>query len=1039
MYTGSSGLESRSVPVRAEDNKPLWNIYENFNEGVYISTIDTHELIYMNRRLRDLMGFEGHQDYRGKKCYEVIQGLAEPCPFCTNDKLSNCGFYSWVHYNPVLQQRFLLKDALFTQDGVALRIEFAAEIDQTAPLDSNSFFHHSELVNQCIRYIQQRATTPDEVIQSILEFTMQTFRCTSVASFSVSKQNSVTMEYRVINPKRAAEDYGANSDSEIVLHSELWSHMMQTGRGVALHAGDEEMLRYPVQAAITKKYGMRNMVLEPLKDNGTVIGFLGGRDIPEEQFGGFVSFAATVSFILSTMYKQREAQKKLETIGMTDLMTGSNNSNAFLLRSEQLKRQKDTAMGVVYCDIPHVNTINATLGRATGDEHIKLCYQQISKVFDPSTIYRVGGNEFVVLKCNMSEKILRQKVDRLRNLVVKAGIEMSIGMAWDEHGNIQELIRSADQAMQSDHDQQGLEHQLVHPVAREPRSALIFKEHITAEDFLDYIYEGNYCISSLLQPFTGDGTSFGVYLGDLKSSLFYVSDSMRIKFGIREQVIPHFFSVWAKRIEMDSDREKYAAYLQEIVNGQRDHLNMKYRVRDYANRLIWIRHQASVQRDEEGMPLFYTGFISWQDQEFYVDLTTGFARDISAMNLLARILEEGGQRHTVVVFTPSNIRELNEVRGRTRTDQILRKLAGDLSDQMGRDMLFFRLDGVRFLGITKYVDDQTEQEIVCNIREIIDRVYREYDIPVQESCFLSLLHYPCEMESKEFLGAAITALRMAKRKKDKTIVEGNLEAVRKHHSVSAMALSLSKSVLHGFSGFRVVVQPIVSAHTGKIEKGEVLLRWQDEEKQVSPRVFIPILEETDLIIPVGKWVFEQTVQLLHKLLHYAPNFRLAFNVSYHQVADDDFLDFAERTLRRYEVESQHLTMELTESHLNDHPQRLSVFMKKCRDMGLGVALDDFGNGYSSLGLLMKYPADIIKLDKSIIETMSVSQNNLKFIRSIIYACHEFGKKVICEGVETEEERDMVREAGSDMIQGYYYYRPMEVDDLQKMLITGEEG
>ena len=696
-------------------------------------------------------------------------------------------------------------------------------------------------------------------------------------------------------------------------------------------------------------------------------------------------------------------------------------------------------MGVVYCDIPHVSTLNAAMGRATGDEHIKLCYRQITKVFDPGTIYRVGDNEFVVLKCNMSEKVLRQKVERLRNLIVKAGIEMSIGMAWNAQGNLQELIRSADQATRRGEDPPELAHQPVHPVIREARTALISKEHITAEDFLDYIYEGNYHISSLLQPFAGNGVSFAVFLGDLKSSLFYLSDIMREKFGIQEQIVPHFLTVWARRIEMDTDREKYTQYVQEMLDGQREHLSMKYRVRDHSNQLIWIRHQASIQRDEDGTPLFYTGFISWQDQEFYVDLTTGFARDISAINLLARILEEGGQRHTVVVFTPSNVRELNEVRGRTRTDQILRKLAGDLSDQMGRDMLFFRLDGVRFLGLTRYVDDQTEQEIVRNIREIIGRVYREYDIPVQEACFLSLLHYPCEMEPKGFLGAAITALRMAKYKKDKTIVEGNLDAVRQYHSVSAMALSLSKSVMHSFSGFRVVVQPIVSARTGRVEKGEVLLRWKDGDKQVSPGVFIPILEETDLIIPVGKWVFEQTVQLLRKLLHYDANFRLAFNVSYHQVVDDDFLDFAERTLRHYQVEPSHLTMELTESHLNDHPQRLSVFMKKCRELGLGVALDDFGNGYSSLGLLMKYPADIIKLDKSIIETMSVSQNNLKFIRSIIYACHEFGKKVICEGVETEEERDMVREAGSDMIQGFYYYRPMEVDDLQKMLITREEG
>lgn len=334
MCNGSNGLESRQVPAGTGEDKPLWNVYEEFNEGVYISTIDTHELIYMNRRLRKLLGFDSHQDYRGKRCYEVMQGLGRPCPFCTNDKLTNHGFYRWVHDNPFLKQRFLLKDALFIQNGVALRLEFVAPIDQPAALDGTSCFHQSELVSQCIRHIQRNAATPDEVIRSILEFSIQAFRCASVASFSVSRQGSVAMDYRVIHPEYAAGDDGDHSDAEIVLHSELWSHMLQTGKGVALHAEDQEMRKYPVQAAIVKQYNTHNMVLEPLKDDGTIIGFIGGRDIPEEQFADFVSFLATVSFIMSTMYKQREIQKKLEAIGMTDLMTGSRNSNAFLLRSE---------------------------------------------------------------------------------------------------------------------------------------------------------------------------------------------------------------------------------------------------------------------------------------------------------------------------------------------------------------------------------------------------------------------------------------------------------------------------------------------------------------------------------------------------------------------------------------------------------------------------------------------------------------------------------------------------------------------------------
>lgn len=1035
MCKGLKALAGQDEPAMTDQENPLWNIYENASESVYICTVDTHELLYMNRRLRELMGFDSHQAYKCKKCYEVIQGLKEPCPFCTNDKLTNGDFYSWVHYNPILKQRFLLKDALFSLNGAPMRIEFASEIDQdvsSEDLPDPSMFHHSEAVSSCIRYAQD-ASTPDDVVRKILDFSARTFGCKSAASFSVTRHGVVCIEYKSFNPDNPPGEEEACADAEILPYSELWGHMLETGSGVAMSMDDEEAPKYPVHGAIAQKYHISNLAIEPLKDNGKIIGFIGGYNIPKSKFAAFVSFLATISFIVANMYKQRDAQRKLEAIGFTDLMTGSNNRNAFLLRVEQLQG-KDAPMGVVACDIPNVEAINNAMGRVTGDEHIKICYQQICKVFHPSTIYRMDGNEFLVLKCNIRENILRQKVERLRRLTVKAGVEMSIGMAWNEHGNLHEVIRSADNAMRSDKQATRADHKLPQQSAREPRNQLIAKEHVTVEDFLEYVYEGNYHISSLMEAFSDEAYPYGVVLGDLKSNLFYISNSMREKFGIQEQIIPHFFSIWAKRIEMPGERRMYVQCIQEMISGQQSSMDVKCRVRDQANQLIWIRYQANIQRDEDGTPLFYTGFISWQDQEFCTDLITGFAKDISALNALSRI-QESGTPHTAVAFSPSNIRELNETRGRARTDQILRDIASALSNQLGRDVLFFRLDGVRFLGLAEYVDEQSEQEVLQGIREVVNRVYYAYDIPVPETCTLSLLHYPCDMDPKEFLGASITSLRVAKQKKAKTLVKDSMDTVRQCHDVSAMALALSRSVMDDFAGFRVVVQPIVCAQSGRIEKGEVLLRWHDGEKTVSPGVFIPILEETDLIIPVGKWVFEQTVKLLQTLMHRAPDFRLAFNVSYQQIADDEFLDFMEQTLQKYPINPHQLTMELTESHLNDHPQHLTAFMDRCHQLGIAVALDDFGNGYSSLGLLMKYPADIIKLDKSIIETMSVSQNNLKFIRSIIYACHEFGRQVICEGVETEEERDLVRQAGSDMIQGYYYYKPLEVADLQAILIT----
>ena len=128
-----------------------------------------------------------------------------------------------------------------------------------------------------------------------------------------------------------------------------------------------------------------------------------------------------------------------------------------------------------------------------------------------------------------------------------------------------------------------------------------------------------------------------------------------------------------------------------------------------------------------------------------------------------------------------------------------------------------------------------------------------------------------------------------------------------------------------------------------------------------------------------------------------------------------------------------MILELTETNFDNYPEKLAEFFKLCTKLGVNVALDDFGSGYSSIGLLLKYPTNIVKLDKSIVDTLIESRDNEKFIISIINACHIFGKQVCAEGVETKETLNMITNAGCDVIQGFYFSKPVEIEDYMKML------
>lgn len=331
---------------------------------------------------------------------------------------------------------------------------------------------------------------------------------------------------------------------------------------------------------------------------------------------------------------------------------------------------------------------------------------------------------------------------------------------------------------------------------------------------------------------------------------------------------------------------------------------------------------------------------------------------------------------------------------------------------------------------------ESREELVEQIRAIVDSWYHLMGISLQHTCSFAVMEYPqSNLMPADFLGQLVSLIRVAKHDTKQLYAgysESNIERVK---YMSNMALALSRDVLCGMENFRIVIQPIVSTLNGRAIGGEVLLRWKFGGKDVSPAVFVPMLEKDNMIHLAGRWVFEQAVCACMRLVSYDPDFYLSFNVSLYQLSDSHFLNFMEETLGKYQMDGCHLVAEMTESCMDEKPEKLLHFVTVCRKLGIRIALDDFGSGYSSLRMLLQYPTNIIKLDRSLLGEMVESADKMNFISSIVYACHRFGKMVCMEGVETAEENTLIRESGCDLIQGYYYHKPMELDDVYRLLAS----
>ena len=225
-------------------------------------------------------------------------------------------------------------------------------------------------------------------------------------------------------------------------------------------------------------------------------------------------------------------------------------------------------------------------------------------------------------------------------------------------------------------------------------------------------------------------------------------------------------------------------------------------------------------------------------------------------------------------------------------------------------------------------------------------------------------------------------------------------------------------------------------HNGHIIAAEVLIRWQHPQHGlVMPLEFIPLAEETGLILPIGQWVLETACAQLKAWERdiNTRHLKLAINVSPRQFRQADFVDQVRETLLRSKVDPDMLDLELTESLVLDNIDDTIVKMQALKEIGVHFSMDDFGTGYSSLSYLTQLPLDQLKIDQSFVRNIGVKHSDAAIVQTIIGMASNLGMEVIAEGVETEEQRAFLEQHGCALCQGYLFSKPVPVEEFEARL------
>ncbi len=394
------------------------------------------------------------------------------------------------------------------------------------------------------------------------------------------------------------------------------------------------------------------------------------------------------------------------------------------------------------------------------------------------------------------------------------------------------------------------------------------------------------------------------------------------------------------------------------------------------------------------------------------------------------------QKLLAVIFLDlDNFKKINDSLGHAAGDQVLVNMAEKLKNNLREVDTIARLGGDEFtllLGSFK-----NTQDINSTIDKIFNRMQISINLDNKELFITSSMGisiYPNDGKSANtLLRNADAAMYKAKdegRNGYQFYTQDMTERAIERVSMEAnLRRALEKEE------FVVYYQPQFNTNPKKLIGMEALVRWVHPEMGlVSPAKFIPLAEETGLIVELDRWVMRTALTQISTWLKQGLNpGRLSLNLAMKQLQQNDFIDMIEATLRDTDCKPESLTLEVTESQIMIDPEKAINILWKISDMGIEIAVDDFGTGYSSLTYLKRFPVDKLKIDQSFIRDIPDDEDDAAIVQAIIALSKSLKMSVIAEGVETETQKDFLLQDGCSQIQGYLYGRPMPANDMQELL------
>jgi diguanylate cyclase (GGDEF)-like protein len=421
-------------------------------------------------------------------------------------------------------------------------------------------------------------------------------------------------------------------------------------------------------------------------------------------------------------------------------------------------------------------------------------------------------------------------------------------------------------------------------------------------------------------------------------------------------------------------------------------------------------------------------------QHAYFDALTSLPNRLLSLEHLTQMLNNAvasPQKTTVFFLDLDDFKKVNDSLGHEVGDKLLIESARRLTQVIGKDGTIGRLGGDEFIILSQHLPDHTG--ILNFVNDILNAFKHPFYIDERELILTISIGIAESPENgncvSDLLRNADTAMYQAK-----ALGRNAYSFFTKEMNTTMLRRFEIEEQMHGAlerNEFEVFYQPQLNAKNKQIIGAEALLRWNNPNLgNVTPDEFIPIAEQTDLIIPIGRYVIKQAIEFLNEWQRDSDNkYTMAVNLSPAQFKDNDLITFIQQCLDEAKIPAKSFELEITEGVLMTGKSDVAGALLTLHKLGVQLSMDDFGTGYSSLSYLREYSFDVLKIDKTFINGITLNKADRDLVKASIAMAHSLGLEVVAEGVEMDEQLAILNELNCDFVQGFYFSKPIPAKEF----------